>query len=97
MPDEKITQKPAKHADDEPKKAAQEVIDDTVGDSFPASDPPAWTTTSQRSVVARRACDMEEDEKVQAKSLKTPPTSSRLPGLVNREVSAEAAFRLVQS
>jgi hypothetical protein len=53
MPDEKIAQKQPTSAETEPKKAQQAAIDDAVDDSFPASDPPAWTTTGAKSVAAR--------------------------------------------
>ena len=54
MPDKKIAQRRRKNAQAEPKKAQQKAVDDTVDDSFPASDPPAWTTTGAKSVAARR-------------------------------------------
>ena len=53
MPDEKIAQKRPTSAEVEPKKAQQEAIDDAVDDNFPASGPPAWTTTGAKSVAAR--------------------------------------------
>jgi ElaB/YqjD/DUF883 family membrane-anchored ribosome-binding protein len=52
MPDEKIDQKRPVDADDEPKPIQQRHVDDTVDDSFPASDPPAWTTSASKSVAA---------------------------------------------
>jgi hypothetical protein len=39
----------------EKKREAQYAVDDTVDDSFPASDPPAWTTTGSKSVAAKKA------------------------------------------
>ena len=42
MPDEKIDQRRPAHAESEIKKMQQRLVDDTVDDSFPASDPPAW-------------------------------------------------------
>jgi hypothetical protein len=78
MPDEKIEQKRPKHADDEPNKAAQIVMDDTVDDSFPASDPPAWTTTAHRSIAARRCKEGEEGcEEPKANVGQAAPASSR--------------------
>ena len=71
---------------EETKKEAQVVVDDTVDDSFPASDPPAWTTTSQRSVAARRAC---EDEAAQPG--KAPPDSSRAPDPANKRAMDEVS------
>ena len=75
MPDDpKIERVRPKDTEAEPKAAAQEVVDDTVDDSFPASDPPAWTTTSQRSVAARRCEEGEDCEEGEAKAdVKTSP------------------------
>ena len=53
MPDEKIDEKRPAQADEEPKTMQQRHVDDTVDDSFPAGDPPAWTTTGSQSVAAQ--------------------------------------------
>jgi hypothetical protein len=53
MPDEKIDHKRPVDAQSEPRPNEQRHVDDTVDDSFPASDPPAWTTTGSKSVAAR--------------------------------------------
>lgn len=53
MPDEKIDRKRPVQAGTEPKQTQQRHVDDTVDDSFPASDPPAWTTSGSKSVAAR--------------------------------------------
>jgi ElaB/YqjD/DUF883 family membrane-anchored ribosome-binding protein len=72
MPDEKIDQKRPVQAENELKKMQQRLVDDTVDDSFPASDPPAWTTTGNKSVAAR----CEPDEEAQT----TPEGAQRLLG-----------------
>jgi hypothetical protein len=62
MADEKIDQKRPAHAESELKKMQQRLVDDTIDDSFPASDPPAWTTTGAKSGAAR--CDADADDNV---------------------------------
>ena len=51
----------------------QRLIDDTVEDSFPASDPPAWTTSGSKSVAAE--CD--PDEVTQDSAAATAPPEAR--------------------
>ena len=94
MPDDpKIERVRPKDAEAEAKAAAQEVVDDTVDDSFPASDPPAWTTTSQRSVAARRCEEGEDCEEGEAKAdVKTsPPALSRAPDPENKRAMDDVA------
>jgi hypothetical protein len=84
MPDEKIDEKRPVHAEKELHKMQQRLVDDTVDDSFPASDPPAWTTTGSKSVAAKH----EGDER----------TSARKGSMVRRVVDqasgvAEDAYR----
>ena len=43
-----------KEAGREPNRDQQYAVDDTIDDSFPASDPPAWTTTGSRSIAAKK-------------------------------------------
>src|SRR5689334_5091746 len=62
MPDEKIDQRRPAHAESELKKMQQRLIDDTVDDSFPASDPPAWTTGGAKSVAATTDSDRTPDD-----------------------------------
>lgn len=62
MPDEKIVRKRPAQAESEPERAQQRAVDETVDDSFPASDPPSWTTTGSKSVAARRGPDDATDD-----------------------------------
>jgi hypothetical protein len=88
MPDEKIAQKRPKAAETEPKKAQQEAIDDAVDDSFPASGPPAWTTTGAKSVAAR-----SEDEGAGAPALDDVRTASEASAAAERRDSDAKAAR----
>ncbi|MFC1456934.1 hypothetical protein ACETIH_09420 [Microvirga arabica] len=84
MPDEKIDEKQPAHAENELRKIQQRLVDDTVDDSFPASDPPAWTTTGPKSVAAKH----EGDERPNARK------SSMVRSVVDQASSlAEDAYR----
>ena len=65
MPGERIEEKHPAHADGELRKMQQRLVDDTVDDSLPASNPPAWTRTGAKSGAAQREPDdapaQEED------------------------------------
>lgn len=64
MPDEKIDQKRPLDAQNEDKPIQQRHVDDAVDDSFPASDPPAWTTSASKSVAAECEPDALNDAPV---------------------------------
>jgi ElaB/YqjD/DUF883 family membrane-anchored ribosome-binding protein len=77
MPDEKIDQKRPADAQNEDKPVQQRHVDDTVDDSFPASDPPAWTTSASKSVAAE--CEPDALNEVPAPpghGLEEQPSSS---------------------
>jgi ElaB/YqjD/DUF883 family membrane-anchored ribosome-binding protein len=88
MPDEKIDQKRPAHAESELKKMQQRLVDDTVDDSFPASDPPAWTTTGSKSVAAR--CDPDAEDETSTKS--TTGLSGQAEDMVRRMADQASAF-----
>lgn len=81
MPDEKIDQKRPIDADHEPKPLQQRHVDDTVDDSFPASDPPAWTTSASKSVAAECEPDaLNEPPTPPGRGLEGKSASTGLPG-----------------
>ena len=57
MPEEKIDQNHPAPGHSELHTMQQSLGADTVGDSFPASDPPAWTKAGAKSVAAERDAD----------------------------------------
>jgi len=94
MPHEKIAQKQPTSAGTEPKRAQQAAVDDAVDDSFPASDPPAWTTTGAKSVAARN-----EDEDAGAPALDYVRTASEASAAAERrdaDTRADKAKRRVE-
>ncbi len=58
MPGEKIEEIHPAHADGELRKMQQRLVDDTVNDSFPASNPAAWTRTGAKCVTAQHEPDV---------------------------------------
>jgi hypothetical protein len=86
MPDEKIDEKRPAHADNELRKMQQRLVDDTVDDSFPASDPPAWTTTGAKSVAARH--DADEN----AETSKEPNVDQQDSGTVQHTIDQASNF-----
>jgi hypothetical protein len=77
MPDEKIDQKRPVQAESELKKMQQRLVDDTVDDSFPASDPPAWTTAGSKSVAARAETENTAPRREELRSGSRAPRSAR--------------------
>jgi hypothetical protein len=86
MPDEKIDEKRPAQADNELHKMQQRLVDDTVDDSFPASDPPAWTTAGSKSIAARA----DTGEGAEASQIGGEEQQGR--GTVRRAVDQAASF-----
>jgi ElaB/YqjD/DUF883 family membrane-anchored ribosome-binding protein len=94
MPDEKIDQKRPVDAQNEQKPIQQRHVDDTVDDSFPASDPPAWTTSASKSVAAECEPDALNEAPVPPGQGLDEPSSSILQSTA--EQAADSARDLYQ-
>ncbi len=94
MPDEKIDQKRPVDAQNEQKPTQQRHVDDTVDDSFPASDPPAWTTSASKSVAAECEPDALNEGPVPPGQGLEEPSSSILQS--KAEQAADTARDLYQ-